>query len=162
MAATATKPRVSDDQFVALVLEQRGRWKAFVQARGFDEATADDIVSEAVLRGYRYLGAFRGEASLLSWMLTIILRETYTHFRRARYRIQTESLEDELVDGDTLSRPETTTRAALFSQVMVHVKRLTRGERLAIAYYLDGWDKPSRSVRVRKFRAVQKLRERLL
>lgn len=53
------------------------------RARG-DEL--DDVVQEALLKAWRHRAAFRGEASLATWLTRIVVHTCHDHARRRRLR----------------------------------------------------------------------------
>lgn len=66
-----------------------------------DQAEAEDVVQEAVIKAYRNLGAFRRESRFSTWLLTITLNEAKTRLRKLK-RAPHESIEDhqEQYEGD--------------------------------------------------------------
>lgn len=66
-----------------------------------NEADAEEIVQEAVLKAYRALGSFRRESKFSTWLVQITLNEARMRLRRARSKPET-SFEDlvEEADGD--------------------------------------------------------------
>jgi RNA polymerase sigma-70 factor (ECF subfamily) len=65
---------------------QRSNQRLFRVARAVvnDEAEAEDVVQEAYVHAYEKLTAFRGDASLLTWLTRIVLNEAYGRLRRRR------------------------------------------------------------------------------
>lgn len=51
-----------------------------------DDAEAEDIVQESWLLAYRHAAAFRGEASLATWLTRIVVNEASGRLRSARRR----------------------------------------------------------------------------
>lgn len=58
-----------------------------------NEADAEDVVQEAVIKAYRNLQSFRGEARFSTWLTTITLNEARSRLRRSK-----EDLHDSLDD----------------------------------------------------------------
>jgi RNA polymerase sigma-70 factor (ECF subfamily) len=58
-----------------------------------NEAEAEDIAQEAVLRAYRKLASFRGDARFSTWLTAITLNEARTRLREEK-RAQFDSLDD--------------------------------------------------------------------
>jgi RNA polymerase sigma-70 factor (ECF subfamily) len=63
-----------------------------------NEAEAEDVVQEAVLRAYRKLASFRGESKFSTWLTAITLNEARQRLRGDKSLI-TESL-DERAEGE--------------------------------------------------------------
>src|SRR6202012_1866003 len=61
-----------------------------------DEAEAEDVAQEAILRAYRKLAGFRGDAKFSTWLIAITLNEA-----RTRLREEKRALFDSLDDRDT-------------------------------------------------------------
>jgi RNA polymerase sigma-70 factor (ECF subfamily) len=62
------------------------------------EADAEEVVQEAVLKAYKALASFRGEAKFSTWLLKITLNEARMKLRRSRVESEV-SLED-FADND--------------------------------------------------------------
>jgi RNA polymerase sigma-70 factor (ECF subfamily) len=58
------------------------------------EDDAEEIVQRVLIRGLRYLGTYRGEAALLTWLCTLCRREIAV-WRQRTGRLQEVSLSDE-------------------------------------------------------------------
>jgi RNA polymerase sigma-70 factor (ECF subfamily) len=58
-----------------------------------NEAEAEDIAQEAILRAYRKLASFRGDARFSTWLIAITLNEARTRLREEK-RAQFDSLDD--------------------------------------------------------------------
>jgi RNA polymerase sigma-70 factor (ECF subfamily) len=65
-----------------------------------NEAEAEDAAQEAILRAYRKLASFRGEAKFSTWLIAITLNEARTRLREEK-RASFDSLDNHDVDeGD--------------------------------------------------------------
>jgi RNA polymerase sigma-70 factor (ECF subfamily) len=94
---TSAPARVHEDEGVLLAGLRRGQAHAFEQvmrrynrllyraARGIvhDDAEAQDAVQEAWLHAFTGLHAFRGEASLATWLTRIVINQALSQQRRA-------------------------------------------------------------------------------
>ncbi|MHC5063918.1 MAG: RNA polymerase sigma factor [Planctomycetota bacterium] len=63
-----------EDAFAALMRPQLGALRALARRASGDEHWADDLLQETLVRAYRGLSGFRGEAALRSWLFRILLR----------------------------------------------------------------------------------------
>ena len=65
---------------------QRHNRRLYRVARGTlgDDNEAEDAVQEAYVRAFTGLSAFRGDASLLTWLTRIVLNEALGRLRRQR------------------------------------------------------------------------------
>jgi RNA polymerase sigma-70 factor, ECF subfamily len=65
---------------------QRGNQRLFRIARGFvrDDSEAEDIVQETYVRAFTNLDAFRGEASIFTWLTRIAINEANGRMRKRR------------------------------------------------------------------------------
>jgi RNA polymerase sigma-70 factor (ECF subfamily) len=59
-----------------------------------NEEEAEDVVQDAVLKAYRKLGSFRGDAKFSTWLISITLNEARGRLRR-RERAMTDSLDEQ-------------------------------------------------------------------
>src|ERR1700756_3069682 len=65
-----------------------------------NETDAEDVAQEAILRAYRKLASFRGEAKFSTWLIAITLNEARTRLREAK-RAVLDSLDHSSTDeGD--------------------------------------------------------------
>ncbi|MBJ6982427.1 MULTISPECIES: RNA polymerase sigma factor [unclassified Luteimonas] len=74
---------------------QRSNQRLFRVARAVlnDEAEAEDVVQEAYVHAYEKLTAFRGDASLLTWLTRIVLNEAYGRLRRRRPTVDVDRVD---------------------------------------------------------------------
>ncbi|WP_252263390.1 sigma-70 family RNA polymerase sigma factor [Paracidobacterium acidisoli] len=86
-----------------------------------NEAEAEDIVQEAVLRAYRKLASFRGESKFGTWLTAITLNEARLRLRRSKSAL-TDSLDERTEDGAEV------TPAVLTDWREVPLAALERGE----------------------------------
>lgn len=76
-------------------LMQRGNQRLFRIARGFvrDDSEAEDIVQETYVRAFTNLDAFRGEASIFTWLTRIAINEANGRLRKRRDNVGLEAVE---------------------------------------------------------------------
>ena len=97
-----------------------------------DEALADDLVQEALLRATRSAADLRGEASPATWLTAIALNLARDHFRAAKRAPPFTSL-DEAEDVPAPDRPEADIlQAEMSGCILDHVGRLTGRQREAV------------------------------
>lgn len=74
---------------------QRGNQRLFRIARAVvrDDAEAEDVVQEGYVRAFTNLAAFRGEASIYTWLTRIVLNEANGRRRRLRHQVGLEEVE---------------------------------------------------------------------
>lgn len=70
--------------FDAGVLEFAPRLRAFIRRRVRDDATADDLTQEALLKVYRSRGTLRDGTRLEAWLYQIARGTIIDHYRRRR------------------------------------------------------------------------------
>jgi RNA polymerase sigma-70 factor (ECF subfamily) len=92
---------MSTAQFDAGVTEFVGKIRAFIRARVPDDATADDLTQETMLKVYRSRASLRDDERLEAWLYRIARRTLIDYYRKRRpseelpASLKTES-EDEL------------------------------------------------------------------
>jgi RNA polymerase sigma-70 factor (ECF subfamily) len=64
-----------------------------------EPAEAEDVAQEAMLKAYRGLSSFRGDAKFSSWLISITLNEARSRLRKST-RVAVESLDDTGQEGD--------------------------------------------------------------
>jgi len=70
--------------FDANVLEMAPRLRAFLRRRVRDDATADDLTQETLLKVYRSRDALRDDARLEAWLYRVARTTLVDHYRRQR------------------------------------------------------------------------------
>lgn len=72
------------DEAAARILLQRYNQRLYRVARGIvrDDSEAEDIVQEAYLKAFASLSSFRGDSSLSTWLIRIVLNEALQRTRR--------------------------------------------------------------------------------
>lgn len=143
-----------------IVAKNRQKWIQAIGKHSGKFELAEDLVQSGILQAIRYLSSFRGEASLSSWIFSIIINQARSEFRRPEYRFheieidETISISDGTVDAE---------RARLFQQMMVFVNRLPAHEREAVCdfYLRDRWGGHSEPTwqKTRKWRGIKRIRQ---
>ena len=77
----AAQRRQRFDQYVAVYHQDMYRYAAWLSR---DQAIAEDVVQEALLRAWKSLDNLRDEGSAKQWLLTIVRRENARYFERKR------------------------------------------------------------------------------
>ena len=196
--ATATKTRLSKSEELDLVRRiQAGEKELFHQliapleravylttyAILREPADAEEAAQEAVLKAFRHIGSFRGEARFSTWLTKIAVHEARQKLRKAR-RSREESL-DALTDTEDDNREyspillsdwrevptEALERREVRELIGQAMSRLTQGlrevlvlrdiEELNIAETAEALGVSESVVKVRLFRARMKLRDLL-
>lgn len=82
------------DKFHLLILPYEAQLyrTAFALLKNAEEA--EDAVQDAVLKAYRSLARFRGDAKFSTWLIAITLNEARSRLRREN-RVQTDSLDEQ-------------------------------------------------------------------
>ena len=97
-----------------------------------DEALADDLVQEALLRATRSAGSLRGEASPATWLTAIALNLARDHFRAAKRTPLTTSLDQAEDIPDPYRAEAEILQAEMSGCILGHVARLTGRQREAV------------------------------
>ena len=77
----AAQRRQRFDQYVAVYHQDMYRYAAWLSR---DQAIAQDVVQEALLRAWKSLDSLRDQGSAKQWLLTIVRRENARYFERKR------------------------------------------------------------------------------
>ena len=123
------------ERFVHTHLERARRltWRLI----GGDLAATDDVVQDALLRAYRALPGFRGEAKLETWFYRILVRQAQNYRRWSGLRLRwMEALDGEHAaaesdPGDPLLRARVAAAMAVLSPAqrdaftLVHLEQFT-------------------------------------
>lgn len=72
-------------EFEHLIQTNRAKWIRLAERKmAYEEA--EDLVQDAVVRGWRFLGDFKGDSSMSTWMNTIVRNLIIDRRRRAEVR----------------------------------------------------------------------------
>jgi RNA polymerase sigma-70 factor (ECF subfamily) len=72
-----------------------------------DDAEAEDVLQEAMLRAFRAMGSFRGDARLSTWLVRIVANEALARLRTRARRADVVPLAPDTQDFDAMDIPET-------------------------------------------------------
>lgn len=135
-------PTISDDKVHSFVETVQQRREHLVRvARRFAPSCeeAEDIVQEALLRAYRSLPRFRGEAKMSTWLQTIVQNAAHEWMRGQKGRVllplecKTEDGNKPLNVPDTRRTPEESCEAAERSRILKReLGKLSTGCRCAV------------------------------
>lgn len=150
-------------QFDALVRAHANDLYRFAYWLCGEDARAQDLVQETLLRAWRALDSLRDGAAAKPWLLTILRREHARGFERKRFDLT--ELDDYVVDDSVHASPE---RAGSDAQVRAAIMQLeTKYREPLLMQVLGGFSceeiamelksKPG-AVMTQLFRARQKLR----
>lgn len=89
--------------FDALYQRHAGRVYAFARHLSGSQAEAEDLTQEAFVAAFQGLGRFRGQSTVLSWLLGIVVRRRRDGQRRPNYVPSLESPHPTLTE-QTLTR----------------------------------------------------------
>jgi RNA polymerase sigma factor (sigma-70 family) len=103
------------EAWAQLVARYQGRLLAFARGRGIPAADAEDLVQDAFLHLLRGLNAFRGEASLETYLF-LLLRRRMVEWLRGR-RVQACLVGEEAAAGEALPPAPGGTASAYARQV---------------------------------------------
>ena len=145
-----------------------------------NEADAEDVAQEAILKAFRSLGDFRGDSRFQHWLVKIGLNEARMRYRK-RQGEKLPSLDDSGEDEDYVPLqirdwrelpPEVLERAEVRGEIQDAIGCLSDKyrevlvlrdiEELSIAETAQVLDITEATVKVRLFRARLKLRDRLV
>jgi len=99
-ASLATAWRAGDEGAAAeIVRRHAGTVARFLYSAGAGRSDVDDLVQEALFRGFRKLDTWRGEASLRSWLCRIAGNLLKDEYRRQRGRHLVSIEDDQVVDS---------------------------------------------------------------
>src|SRR4029077_18017193 len=91
--------RAGDEGAAAeIVRRHAGAVARFLYSAGAGRSDVDDLVQEALFRGFRRLDSWRGEASLRSWLCCIAGNLLKDDYRRSRGRTVVSIEDDQAVD----------------------------------------------------------------
>ena len=79
---------MTTDQLITEFETFQGELKSFLLRMTASVQDAEDIVQEALLRGYRGIQRFRGDCPLRIWLSRIVVRVAINHHRSAARRLK--------------------------------------------------------------------------
>ena len=144
-----------------------------------DSTEAEDAAQEAMIKAYRALASFRGDAKFSTWLTTITLNEARSRLRKSA-RVRVESLDDTGQDEDFTPflvadwreiPSETLEREELAQQIQNAIEGLPPSyrevfllrdkEEMSIEEIAQALDVTANLVKVRLFRARMMLQKQL-
>lgn len=191
----ASEDVVSDvDLALAIAGGDQGAFQALIRRHGRllyrtarsivrDDADAEDCVQNALLRAFRKIAGYRGDAKLSTWLVRIVVNEALACLRRRARSPRFISLSADELDAasettaDTLTRNKDSPEEALMRAdtwrlidssidelppAYRSVFMLRAWEELSVAAAAAALGVPGATVRTRFFRARAQLRQRLL
>jgi RNA polymerase sigma-70 factor, ECF subfamily len=80
--------------FCKLISMHRAKLRSFaVNITGGDQATADDILQESLIKAYRALPRYDNKGSFTTWLWRIIKNEFINHLRTPAYKVEAASVD---------------------------------------------------------------------
>jgi RNA polymerase sigma-70 factor (ECF subfamily) len=172
--------RADDIDFEAAALEHRSFLLQIAVASTRNTTDAEDVVQEALMRGYRGIKGFRGDCPLRIWLSRIVVRVAINHHRSLARRLKRwvffADLENVYEDG-SVQEFEPPDPAGVFDRealmdVRKHVQRLPDEFRIPLVMLaVDGLtipeiasilEIPEGTVKSRIFYARKRLKENLM
>src|ERR1700744_2168405 len=86
------------EKFHLLILPYETRLYRIALAIVKNEAEAEDVVQDAVLKAYRKLASFRGDSSFSTWLTAITMNEARSRLRKEN-RVILDSLDEKREDN---------------------------------------------------------------
>ena len=115
------------DAFGELVKRHQSAVRRFSRALLQDDSLADDVAQESFVRAYRSMGAFRGDSSVLTWLLGI----AHNQARNAR-RKKKDHLELDPNDPSLAAPADATRSSDLKNDLERALAQLSADERAAL------------------------------
>ena len=137
VAVALTRPTAGDGGLAEALLGTRDGRSAMMRrhnrrlyrlARSIvhDDSEAEDVLQESYVRAFTHLGAFKGEASLGTWLARIVTNEALQRVRRRRPTVDIDSMSETLCgdeDGGRTPAEEGPERAAARREVRRLIER---------------------------------------
>ena len=168
LQTTAAEPDL-EARFSAFVQSHRDRARSLAwRLVGGDEAAAEDVTQEALVRAYQALGRFREDSSLATWFYRILVRQAANYRRwRAVREAWSGIWQEEYPDP----APKEPGDPALRQRIARALDGLTRSQReVFVLVHLEGFTvrecaellgKPAGTVKSHLHRALATLRREL-
>jgi RNA polymerase sigma-70 factor (ECF subfamily) len=168
LQTTAAEPDL-EERFSTFVRSHRDRARSLAwRLVGGDEAAAEDVTQEALVKAYQALGRFREDSSLATWFYRILVRQAAKYRRWRAVRETWGALwQEEHPDPS----PKEPTDPALRRRIVRALEGLTRSQREAfVLVHLEGFTvrecaellgKPAGTVKSHLHRALTTLRSEL-
>jgi RNA polymerase sigma-70 factor (ECF subfamily) len=142
LAMPATRPETAESHSADLVLVHRAlareadAFRAIIKthnqrlyriARGIlrNDAEAEDVVQEAYVRAFANLAAFRGDASLATWLSRIVINEALGRLRQRRRTVAMPANPEARIIRFPLNPSDDPERTMAQRQILALVERAT-------------------------------------
>jgi RNA polymerase sigma-70 factor (ECF subfamily) len=117
--------------FTSLVRRHQSAVRGFLRRLSGDDATADDLAQETFWKAHKALASWRGEGSLVSWLLSVAWRTWLSEKRKVRHA--REIIDDDAKDSAQAVRGVERTSRDVERDVQRALLTLKEEERAAIA-----------------------------
>jgi RNA polymerase sigma-70 factor (ECF subfamily) len=165
---TAAEPDL-EERFGAFVRSHRDRARSLAwRLVGGDEAAAEDVTQEALVKAFQALGRFREDSSLATWFYRILVRQAAKY---RRWRAVRQTWTGILQEGHPDPSPNEPGDPVLRRRIAGALDALTRSQREAfVLVHLEGFTvrecaevlgKPAGTVKSHLHRALVTLRREL-
>lgn len=102
-------------------------------------ADIDDLVQEAFLEIFRGLGAFRGDASLATWINRVVIRVAYAHIAKRKPAAVSLAMVREIPSGDASAEQRAMHREAA-RRLYAVLEKVEARQRIAfLLHVVEGW-----------------------
>lgn len=151
------RAKAGDPEAFIELTEPHRRQMYSVVARMVGHADAEDVVQEALIRAFRSIGRFRGDASISTWLIRIAMNLAIRHSSRRRKQA-TDSLDSMEWEEPSEAPPDW----AMGLAVRQAVAALTPKLRAAVVlYYFEGLslDETAEALGINRGTAASRLHE---
>jgi len=124
------------DSVNELVRRYTGRVRSVVYPLLLDDADADDVTQEALVRAIDALGSFRGDAAFATWVYRIAVNTAKNYLKRRNRRralLTDEGAPEAVADAACRTPAQATETADLDRAITAAMARLPFAQRTAIA-----------------------------
>ena len=139
VANVETSANGMDEGFVALINRNRPMLERV--CRIYEDGTEErkDLFQEVVYQLWRSYPAYRGEASVKTWMYRVALNTAITAFRQHAARPEHVGLEEELPPGPKGGKVETDEKGTM-EMLYRAIRSLNKVDRAVVTLYLEGFE----------------------
>ncbi len=135
-----TTPQGIDEGFVALINRHRPMLERVCRIYADGSEERKDLFQEVVYQLWRSYPAFRGEASVRTWMYRVALNTAITAFRQHAARPEHVELEEELPPGSKQGGKVETAEKGRVEMLYRGIRSLNKVDRALVTLYLEGFE----------------------
>ena len=99
MLSMLRERKTRDDGFRLLMNTYKEKIYWYIRRLVISHEDAEDILQETFINVYRYVGSFKGESHIYTWLYRIATNECIRHFKRVNKQLQKVEMDEKMMNS---------------------------------------------------------------